>query len=220
MKRLVIFGAGDIAALAHFYFSTDSDYEVAAFTVDRDYCTSDSFLDLPLEPFESVQDCFPPGEFSMFVAVSYKGVNKLRAEKVAQAREKGYRLASYISSRATMLAQHPPGENCFLLEDNTVQPFVRIGSNVTLWSGNHIGHHSEIADHCFISSHVVISGGVKVGERAFIGVNSTLRDHITIGARAVIGAGCLVLADVPEEGVLIGSATTLSPVPSSRLKRI
>jgi UDP-3-O-[3-hydroxymyristoyl] glucosamine N-acyltransferase len=112
------------------------------------------------------------------------------------------------------------GDNCFIFEDNTIQPFVTIGSNVTLWSGNHIGHHSTIKDHCFIASHVVVSGGVEIGECTFIGVNATLRDHIKIGERCVIGAGALLLADAEPEGVYIGAGTERSKVPSSRLRRI
>ena len=47
-------------------------------------------------------------------------------------------------------------------------------------SGNHIGHHSVIRDHAFISSHVVVSGRVEIGEQCFVGVNATLRDHIRL----------------------------------------
>ena len=76
-----------------------------------------------------------------------------------------------------------------------MQPFVRIGSNVTLWSGNHIGHDSTIGDHCFISSHVVVSGHVQVGAGCFIGVNATLRNSISIAEYTLIGAGALVIRD-------------------------
>jgi UDP-3-O-[3-hydroxymyristoyl] glucosamine N-acyltransferase len=112
------------------------------------------------------------------------------------------------------------GENCFILEDNTIQPFVTIGNNVTLWSGNHIGHHSTIHDHTFIASHVVVSGGVVIGEQCFFGVNVTLRDHITIGDMCVVGAGTMLLADAEREGVYIGTATERSTLPSTRLRRI
>ena len=91
---------------------------------------------------------------------------------------------------------------------------------MTLWSGNHVGHHSIIHDHCFLASHVVVSGGVEIGESCFIGVNATLRDHVKIGAKSVIGANALVLADVEPEGVYIGAATERSRVPSSRLRKI
>ena len=125
----------------------------------------------------------------MFVAMSYAKMNAVRAEKYASDEGAGYRLVSYVSSRCTYLSQTPPGDNCFILEDNTIQPFVTIGNNVTLWSGNHIGHDSTIEDHCFITSHVVVSGYVRVGTRSFIGVNATLRNSITIAPQTLIGAG-------------------------------
>ncbi len=220
MKKLVIFGSGDIAQLAHFYFTTDSSYRVVAFTVDAAYLDEALFCDLPVVPFEELAVHYPPGDHELFVALSYSKINALRKEKFLAAKALGYQLASYVSSRATMLNQGQIGENCFIFEDNTIQPYVTIGNNVTLWSGNHIGHHSTIMDHCFIASHVVISGGVEIGEQCFIGVNATLRDHIKIGERCVIGAGTLLLADAEAEGVYIGKATERAQVPSTKLRRI
>lgn len=219
-KRLVIFGFGDIAQLAHYYFSTDSDYEVIAFTLDAEYITEAVFCGLPVVPFESIKQEYNPADCEFFVALSYSKLNAVRKEKYMAAKALGYRLASFISSRATVLNENCIGENCFIFEDNTIQPFVTIGNNVTLWSGNHIGHHSTINDHCFIASHVVISGGVEIGEQCFIGVNATLRDHIKIGERCVIGAGTLLLADAEAEGVYIGTATERAIVPSTKLRRL
>lgn len=218
--RLVIFGTGDIAQLAHFYFRSDSACEVVAFTVDSAYLTDATFCGLPVVAFEEVSRLYPPGEYQLFVALSYSGLNIVRKEKYLAARALGYTLASYVSSRATVLNDGRIGENCFIFEDNTIQPFVTIGNNVTLWSGNHIGHHSVIRDHCFIASHVVISGGVELGEQCFVGVNATLRDHIKVGDRCVLGAGTLLLADAAPDGVYIGTATERSRVPSSKLRRI
>jgi sugar O-acyltransferase (sialic acid O-acetyltransferase NeuD family) len=220
MKPLVIFGTGDIAQLAHYYFSTDSEYQVVAFTVDASYITKEVFCGLPVVSFEEVVRCYSPETHELFVALSYSKLNAVRKERYLDAKALGYRLASYISSRSTILNEGKIGDNCFIFEDNTIQPFVSIGNNVTLWSGNHIGHHSTIRDHCFISSHVVVSGGVEINEACFIGVNATLRDHIKIGERCVLGAGVLLLADADPDGVYIGQATERSRVPSSRLKNI
>lgn len=219
-NRLIIFGNGDIAELAHFYFRNDSQFKVAAFTVDGDYLKESSFCGLPNIPFEEIGQAYAAAECHMFVALSYAKLNMLRKEKFLAARAKGYNLASYVSSRASVLNEGRVGDNCFILEDNTIQPFVTIGDNVTLWSGNHIGHHVRIADHTFIASHVVVSGGVDIGESCFIGVNATLRDHIVVGDKCVIGAGSLILTDAPPEGVYIGDATGRSTVPSTRLRRI
>ena len=220
MKELVVFGNTDNAELAHHYFAQDERRRVAAFCVDREYLREATFRGLPVVPFEEVRERFPPETHEMFVAVGYARLNALRKEKFLAAKAMGYSLASYVSPHATVLTEHPPGENCFILEDNTIQPFVRIGNNVTLWSGNHIGHHSTIGDHTFIASHAVVSGRVAIGESCFIGVNATIRDHVKIGERCVLGAGALILADAEADGVYVGPATERSRVPSHRLRRI
>jgi len=219
-RRLVIFGAGDIAELAHFYFKADAEFDVVGFAVDAAYLTDVAFCGLPVVPFEEVARQFGPDQHDMFVALSYAKLNAVRKEKYLAAKALGYRLASYVSPRATVLNEGRIGENCFILEDNTLQPFVRIGNNVTLWSGNHIGHHTIIQDHCFIASHVVVSGGVEIGEQCFIGVNATLRDHVKVGARCVIGAGALLLSDAAADGVYAAEATERGKIPSSRLRGI
>ncbi len=207
MARIVVFGTGDIARLAHYYLTEDSEHDVVAFTVDQAYRTTESFLDLPVVPFEQVREAFPPADHRMFVALSYARMNVLREERYLQARALGYELVSYVSSHCTYLSRHRPGDNCFILEDNTVQPFVRIGANVTLWSGNHIGHDSVIGDHCFISSHVVVSGHVDIGHHAFIGVNATIRNNVKVAEHTLIGAGALVMKDTRPRSVYVATRT-------------
>ncbi|WGR92941.1 acetyltransferase [Bradyrhizobium sp. ISRA443] len=219
-RRIVIFGTGEIAELADFYFTEDSGFEVAGFTVDGAFLTENEFRGRPVVAFEEVVERFAPDQFDMFVAVSYAKINTIRAEKVADARAKGYELATYVSSRATVFPGFTPQQNCFILEDNTIQPFAKIGANVTLWSGNHIGHHSIIEDDVFLASHVVVSGGVKIGQGSFVGVNVTIRDHVTIGKKCVLGAGALVLEDQPDFSVVAARGTERSPVPSTRLRKL
>jgi sugar O-acyltransferase (sialic acid O-acetyltransferase NeuD family) len=219
-QQIVIFGTGDVAELADFYFSHDSDYDVAAFSVDEAYIKQNEFRGRPLVAFERIAELFPPARFGFFVAVGYAKLNDIRVEKMAAARAKGYRLVSYLSSRATVFPGFELKENCFILEDNTIQPFARIGSNVTLWSGNHIGHHSIIEDDVFLASHVVVSGGARVGQGSFVGVNVTIRDRVTIGRKCVLGAGALVLEDQPDFSVVAPRGTERSKVPSTRLRGI
>jgi sugar O-acyltransferase (sialic acid O-acetyltransferase NeuD family) len=203
MARLVIFGAGDIARLAHYYFTRDSEHEVAAFTVDQKYIEEDSFLKLPLVAFEDVAKRYPPQHYKMFVAMSYAKMNRLRAEKYYQAKGLGYDLVSYVSSRCSLLTDYPVGDNCFILEDNTIQPFVKIGNDVTLWSGNHIGHDATIDDHCFLASHIVVSGHVHIHPYCFIGVNATLRNSIEIAPETLIGAGAIIMKNTEPKGVYL-----------------
>jgi FlaA1/EpsC-like NDP-sugar epimerase len=141
-KKLIIFGAGQIAELAHYYFTHDSAYDVVAFCIDEDYKTQETFCSLPIVSFEEVQKHYPPQEYECFIALAYAHLNGVREEKYKQAKIKGYKMASYVSSKATIL-NDDIGDNAFILEDNTVQPFVKISNNVTLWSGNHIGHRRQ-----------------------------------------------------------------------------
>ncbi|NIK72517.1 sugar O-acyltransferase (sialic acid O-acetyltransferase NeuD family) [Thermonema lapsum] len=218
MKKIVIFGTGDIAQIAKYYFEIDSPYQVVAFTVDKDYIQEVQFEGLPIYPFEEIERHFPPNEYEMFIALSYANMNKLRALKFQQAKEKGYRLVSYVSSKCTYLSQFNCGENCFIFEDNTIQPFVKIGDNVTIWSGNHIGHHSRIAAHNFISSHVVISGHCVLESYCFLGVNSTIGHNVTIAEGTLVGAAAVITKDTEPYSVWVPPRSVLLDKKSTDLK--
>jgi len=208
-KKLVVVGASPSSRLARLYFDTDSEYEVVAFTVNRAYMNGDSFEGLPLVAFEEITEKYPPGDFDMFVAVGYNKMNKTREHLYNRSKEMGYRLPSYISSRCSYLSQFPPGDNCLILEDNTIQPYVKIGNNVVLWSGNHVGHDAVIEDHCYVTSHVVISGFTVIKNNCFLGVNCTLRDAITIAPESLIGAGALIMQDTEEQSVYLAPRSIL-----------
>ena len=218
--KVVIFGLGELAEITFYFFTHESNYEVEAFTVDKEFLIKPEFMGLPVVPFEEVEDIFPPNKYMMFIAIGYNRVNNIRKEKFYKAKNKGYKLVTYIHSSSTIAKNVEIGENCFIFEDNTIQPFVKIGDNCIIWSGNHIGHHSMIEPHCFITSHVVISGGCKIGEGTFLGVNATLRDHISIGKQNVIGAGAIILKDTNDFEVYPSYPTRVSKVPSYKLRRI
>lgn len=208
MNKIVIFGTSQIAQLAKYYFDIDSSYDVVAFTVDQEYISSDKFEEKPLVPFSDIKNLYPPSEYKMFIALSYSKMNKIREKKYFESKDLGYELVSYLSSKCSYLTQFRHGDNCFILEDNTIQPFVKIGSNVTLWSGNHIGHHSEIKDHNFISSHVVVSGSCIVESNCFLGVNCTIGHQVTLAKETLLGAGSSVVKNTEGKGVYLAPRST------------
>lgn len=200
-ERLVIVGDSLFAEIAHEYFQYDSPYEVVAFSVEQEYLRRNTFRGLPVVAFESLAAEFEPAKCSVFVAITYLQLNRLRTRLMEAARAFGFTLASYVSSRAFVWRNVELGEHCFIFEDNTLQPFVRIGRNCVLWSGNHIGHHSTIGDNVFISSHVVISGSVHIGDNCFLGVNSTLVNDITVGSDVWLGPDVVIARDVEANTV-------------------
>jgi sugar O-acyltransferase (sialic acid O-acetyltransferase NeuD family) len=218
MAKLVLFGSGDIAQIAKYYFDTDSDHEVVAFTVDQQYLQEDTFEGLPVVPFEKVAALYPPKDYQMFIAVSYAQMNKLREQKFNEARALGYHLPSYVSSACTYRSHFKPGANCFIFEDNTIQPFVEIGENVTLWSGNHIGHHSVVHSHNFVSSHVVISGHCVIESNSFLGVNATIGHQVTIGKETLVGAGAVITKSTEPKSIYVPARSIKLEKKSDQIK--
>jgi sugar O-acyltransferase (sialic acid O-acetyltransferase NeuD family) len=218
MKKVVIFGIGDFARVAYVYLMKDSPHEIVGFTVHENYITENKILGLDVIPFERLEKSHPPEKFAMFIAVGYRRVNMARAEIFDICKSKGYELITYINSKTTHWGEIQVGSNCFIFENNVIQPFVKIGNDVIIWSGNHIGHHSQIGDHCFIASHAVISGNVKIGPYCFVGVNATFRDGINVAPKCIIGAGAVILKDTQEQGVYAVKSTERASIVSSRVR--
>jgi sugar O-acyltransferase (sialic acid O-acetyltransferase NeuD family) len=210
-KSCIIFGSNTVAEVVAYLLEADSEYSVAGFCVSKEYRDSDEFYGRPLVDFETVENDFPQSSYEMFVVASYANNNRMRERFYREAKNKGYKLLTYISSKSTFMAKSI-GDNTFIFEDNTVQPFVEIGNNVILWSGNHIGHHSVIEDNVFVSSHVVISGLCRIGRNSFLGVNSTIRDGVKLGGYNTLGAAALIVKDTPEGCVYVGAMASKWPL--------
>lgn len=204
MANVVIFGTLDTAELAHFYLTHDSNHNVVAFSVTKEYLKEKTFKGLPVVPFESVETEYHPNEYAFFVPMTGRKMNRLREQFYLAAKAKGYSLISYVSSRATVFPGASIGENCFILEDNTIQPFTPIGNNVVMWSGNHIGHHGQIKDHVFFTSHVVLSGHCIVEPYCYFGVNATIRDGLHIAEGTLVAMSACITKDTDPWGVYQG----------------
>jgi sugar O-acyltransferase (sialic acid O-acetyltransferase NeuD family) len=204
-RPLVIIGAGEFAQIACEYFQHDSDYDVVAFSVERNYLSQANLADRPVVAYESLVELYPPEDVDAFVAIPASQLNRLRTRFYQDAKSKGYRLATYVSSRAFVWRNAEVGENSFIFENNVIQPFVRVGNNCVLWSGNHIGHRTVVRDNVFIASHAVISGYCEIGESSFVGVNTTFNDRVKVAQDCVIGSGALVVRDTEPGRVYVGS---------------
>jgi sugar O-acyltransferase (sialic acid O-acetyltransferase NeuD family) len=208
-NKIILFGTGEIGEMAHFYFTNDSDYEVVAFSADDEYVESDSFLGLPLVPLSQLEKSYPVEQYNAHVAMSFGKMNQTRAAKYNQLKEKGYKLVSYVCSKAATWADLSIGDNCFILENQTIQPGVKIGNNVMIWSGNHIGHKTVIGDHTYLSSHVCICGFVNIGTHCFLGVNSTIRDFAKVGDSVFIAMDASIQNNIKSGSVVLGEAAKI-----------
>lgn len=217
--RLVIFGVEDFADIAYEYFTWDSDYEVVAFAVDRAYLKpgADRKFGLPVVPFEDLCTAFPPADHAFFAAVVYADLNRLRQRVCQRARQQGYRLASYVSSRAFVWRNATLGEHCFIFENNCVQPYASIGDNVVLWCGNQISHHARIGHHCFLSGGVAVGGWAAVGDHCFVGLNATLANNTDLGAGSWVSHGAVLSGTVPPASFISAGSSGIAALDEARL---
>ncbi len=205
MAKIIIFGLQDFASLAHFYLTHDSEHEVVAFSISEEYLPEEkTFEGLPIVAFEDAKNIYSPSEYHFFVPMSHRKMNRLRKSIYDQVKAKGYQLISYVSSKATVFPEAAIGDNCFILEDNTIQPFTTIGNNVVMWSGNHIGHHGVIKDHVLFTSHVVLSGHCVVEPFCFFGVNATIKDGLYIAEGTLVAMSACITKDTEPWGVYTG----------------
>ncbi len=217
MSKLVIFGAQAFAELAHYYFSHDSSYSVCAFTVDAAYLKESTYHRLPVVPFDDLHRDFPPNEHELFVAIGFGRLNQLRADKVAEAEAKDYRIASFVSSKADVAGDLRILPNTMIMERAGIQPFVEIGRNTIVWSATRIGFKSRIGNHCWIVG-ALFGESTTVGDFSFIGLNATIAPSVSIGGRNIIGAGALITKSTGEEQVYRGVPGKASRVPSTRFR--
>jgi sugar O-acyltransferase (sialic acid O-acetyltransferase NeuD family) len=220
MTSLVIFGAGKIAEVVHDLLSADGQYAIAGFACDRDFITTPDKLGLPVVAFDEVEKRFPPAEHAMLVAIGYHDRNMVRAERCRLARQKGYRLASWVSPRAHVPKTCTIGENCLVMDGASLQPHARLGDDVFVWHGAVVGHHAAIGDHGWLASNCTVSSTATVEPHCFLGVNAAVGHGITIGARSILGAGAVITRSTAPDGVYIAPDTERFRLDSARFMKI
>jgi sugar O-acyltransferase (sialic acid O-acetyltransferase NeuD family) len=219
-QPILIVGTGEMAEIAYEYFTYDSPYQVVAFTVERPHLKVDRLFDLPVVPFDEVENHYAPAEHGIFAAFLFSELNRVRTRLFQAAKAKGYTPVSYVSSRAFVWRNVAIGQNCFIFENCVLQHHARIGDNVILWSSSGVGHRSVIRDNCFVSSQVVISGYCDVGENCFLGVKSCIADKVKIARDCVLGAGAVVTENTEEGMVYPGNRAASAQVSSHTLFKI
>ena len=219
MKKVVIFGTGELAQRIFFYLK-DSDDQVIAFCANKSKIDKEELLGLPVIAFENIKETFPPTEFSMFIALAYSEMNKKRTKFFNEAKNKGYELYSFIHPSTKVWDEFEMGENCFILANNVIQPFVKIGNNVLIGSNNLISHNTTIGDNCFITSNVTMGGHITMGKNCFVGLSATINQRIKIGDECIIGAGTIITKDINDKEVYAENSSKKLPQSSEHIGNI
>ncbi len=72
----------------------------------------------------------------------------------------------------------------------------RIGSHCLLMTQVHIGHDSQIGNHCILANAATLAGHVIIEDHVTLGAFCPVHQHCTVGAYAFVGGGTIVTQDV------------------------
>ncbi|MBA3978049.1 MAG: hypothetical protein H0X50_07665, partial [Nitrosopumilus sp.] len=134
MKKVIIFGTGGFAQTIYLYLRKDPAFHIEAFSANEWAIKENTLYSLPVVPFEKIEQTYPPNEFHMFIALGYTDMNRKRAKFFEDAKDKGYSLISYIHPSTIVNDEFQIGENCFIFENNVIQPFVKLEDDVIIWT--------------------------------------------------------------------------------------
>lgn len=209
MKELLIFGAGTLAKLAHYYTSKEMGLRTIGFVVDDEYKSSSDFLSLPLFSWSELNARDDRDDVEMHVAIGYRSL-RLKSQAYDRAKAAGFQLLNVISTKSYVAEDVVMGDNNIIMPGAVIEPCVKIGSNNVVWSNATICHDVSIGDGNFIASGVTIGGEVVLGNGCFLGFSSVVLQGRRVGDDVLLGAQSLALHDLESLSCYYGSPATLT----------
>ena len=155
---------------------------------------------LNVEVKGKVKDCIQfPKDTKFIIAI---GNNKVR-EKIVSEYKLNY--TSFIHPKSIIAEDVKIGDGCVVMAGAVINSGSVISDHVIVNTSVSIDHDSQIDDFAHLSPGVHMGGTVNIGKRSWIGVGSSVKNNITICGDVTVGVGSVVVKDIKEEGIYIGS---------------
>lgn len=199
MKKLIIYGITEMAEYLYPYILRDKDIEVVAFTVEGQYLNKNIFFDKKVVPFEEVEKKYSPKDHDMIIAIGPTKMNKVREKYFFLAKEKGYKMYSYVSKLASVMSL--VGENNIISDFAVIQPNVKMGDNNIIYEHTIICTNASVGSHNYIAPAARVGTNSNVRNNIILGMNSTLKTDIDIADETLIGANCYISKNTEFKGV-------------------
>lgn len=201
--NVVIFGTTEFSEYIYYTIKTENEDNVIAFTMTKDYIKSDKYCGLPVLPFEELNQLLNE-PFEILLTLSYKAMNTGRERLYKECKDRGYRVYTYISSRA-VCDSDSIGEGSIVMPMSYIPPLTRIGVCNVINVATIIGHTSEVGNYNWFSGNCVMGGDVKVGSYCFFGMNSLLKNNINVASYTMLGAYSYLGEDTIEGRFYLGN---------------
>jgi UDP-3-O-[3-hydroxymyristoyl] glucosamine N-acyltransferase len=114
-------------------------------------------------------------------------------------KEKGYRLASYLSPRS--VCSSPTGENTFVADLAVIAPFVSVGDNNYFYDGAICSNDSVIGNHCYFAPRAYVGSLCEVRDNSVLGAGAVLKSGVVVAKQTLVGAAAYISSNTKEKGV-------------------
>lgn len=142
-------------------------------------------------------------EIQVVIAIGSPKVKKKIVETIDELKLRFFNVidpSSTIDSITTKL-----GRGLIIGPGSRVLTNTSIGDHVLINYNSVIGHDCKIHDFVNINPKVGIAGNVVVKDGASIGIGSNIIENTQIGEWSVVGAGAVVIKDVPDNVLVVGT---------------
>lgn len=178
MKRVVILGDTEFAEELY-QVMTAEGIEVAAFSVDKQYIKGDTFCNLPMLPFETINECLEMENYEVALALGYSRMNNIRKQKYEECKNRGFAIATFCSNKAFIYSK-TIGEGNIIMPSVYVGPSTVIGVCNVIKARNTLPHHNIIGNFNWFAGGCTLGGGTKISNNCFLGLSTTIRNGIIV----------------------------------------
>ncbi|URN94009.1 MAG: acetyltransferase [Candidatus Pristimantibacillus lignocellulolyticus] len=202
-KKIIIIGNTEYSRLIRYYIEVDTELEVIAYSVEKDYVETEYFDNIPLIALEELTKSYPVNEYDIILGVGYSKMNTIREKLYRKIKKYGYRVINYIHSTAVISSNSVIGEGNIIMENVVVAPYSTIGSGNIIWNSVNVSHNNVVGNFNSLSVGTSLSGFVEVGNNCFLGNNCTVKNHLKIANYSLIGASSYVSESTEEYQVIV-----------------
>lgn len=205
MKKVIVYGNTILSKMLYYDALCHDGFEIACFTVDSCYLSSNEFLDKPQVDFDIVETLYPPESFDMISVVGGYSNMRFREQMYKTAKQKGYALVNYISPKADITPEITLGENNIIFPNSHIGIGGIMGNNNIIRQNVYLGHDFRIGNNNFIGAGSNIGGNCKLFDTIYIGLGATIINNITVAEESLIGAGSVVIKNTEPYSKNVGN---------------
>lgn len=202
-KKLCIYGAGgfgrEVLCIAADLIKGKNIKlgDAACFMLADEYFSEDTIMGVDVIK----QSDFDPGKYEVVIAIGEPA--KRRA--VAESLPAETRYTTIIHPSAVVSEWVKIGEGSIITAGTIVTCNIEIGKHAHLNLHTTIGHDCRIGDFFTTAPGAKISGSCIFGDEVYIGTNASVKQGVSICSNTTVGMGAVVVKNIEEPGVYIGS---------------